>query len=342
MNFLVEMDQHLPPPDTYCSVCNDLCVLECLKCNKCKSSIHVVCSQLPVYAIVNFFNTRSQYVCNECVKLDRDNEAFALVINLIDREKENKSKKVIDHTGENSQVNASDDSEDAVPLSSSHDPQPPQQQKGKPLGKQDNNQRPATKVCYYYRNSRCKYGRSGRDCPFEHPRLCNYYKTNGLDPIKGCKEGNKCPFLHPPICPGSSRRRECLDLECRKLHLKGTRRYLLESRTGDLRYKHPTTSQQPPNTRFQPRTTHTITTNSSPGCASTYTEAVSGNYQQPQAQHSDPTVSFLVQQMQQMQVVQQQILQTLRSQPWQLGATLPQASQQQPQCPFPSPSHYIK
>ena len=71
-------------------------------------------------------------------------------------------------------------------------------------------------VCNYHKQYRCKFGLIGRECPYAHPKLCFRYKTNRLDPVKGCKKGNKCTYFHPPICYGSNRRRECLNLECKR------------------------------------------------------------------------------------------------------------------------------
>lgn len=62
------LENNLPPPDTRCIVCKNQCTLECVKCQKCKQSVHTDCTRLPVYAIVNFFNTRCQYTCEECVR----------------------------------------------------------------------------------------------------------------------------------------------------------------------------------------------------------------------------------------------------------------------------------
>ena len=38
------------------------------------------------------------------------------------------------------------------------------------------------KVCYYYKNNKCKYGVRGRDCLYAHPRLCTrrYWKARDV------------------------------------------------------------------------------------------------------------------------------------------------------------------
>ncbi|KAK3857704.1 hypothetical protein Pcinc_036058 [Petrolisthes cinctipes] len=106
---------------------------------------------------------------------------------------------------------------------------------------QNNDQKKKSKICYHFKNNQCKFGGKGRECPFAHPKLCNRFKMNGRDPVRGCKHGDKCKYLHPPICYGSEKKRECLNLECKRLHLKGTRRYTP---------KMPTDEQQ--NTNYPP------------------------------------------------------------------------------------------
>ena len=332
------MDSNLPPPDTCCAVCKEQCILECLKCQKCKNYIHTNCSELPIYAIVNFLYTRSHYACEECVKTNHSDESFAIVVNLLDREKESKGNKDVEDpigktTGNrvDNQVCDRNDGLEMAPLDSESEKTKTQQHLDKAPIENSNDQQ-VTKVCYYYKNNRCKYGRSDRGCPYAHPKLCNQYKINGLNPVKGCKRGKMCKFLHPPICSKSDRWRECLDLECKRLHLKGTRRYapeqLPEQLPNDVRSrKPPSTRQTSRAARDQPLTTQPRGNNSTLHPTITYAHSVSANNKQPQSHCPDPTVSFLVQQMVQMQGVQQQILQARRIQPWQWSAPTLQGTQ---------------
>lgn len=108
----------------------------------------------------------------------------------------------------------------------------------------------------------------------------------------------------------------------------------------NLRNEPPNLSQKPSTTRRQPPTIQPPSTN--PRLAAIYAPATSANNQQSQAQHIDRTVAFLVQQMQQMQVVQQQILQALKTQPWQWGAPTPQEPHLQQQGLAHAPTNYIK
>lgn len=206
------------------------------------------CTQLPVYANVNFMNTRSQYTCEGCVRQqlgDHCDRQFALVFTLLERETEKKEQQTNsasltnneDSENENENNNDNCDESDAVQIT---------ERKNdiiKKISVQNNDQKKKSKICYHYKNNQCKYGRKGRECPFAHPKLYNRFKINGRDPVRGCKHGDKCKYLHPPICYGSERKRECLNLECKRLHLKGTRRYTS---------KNPSDEQE--NTNYPPTT----------------------------------------------------------------------------------------
>ena len=209
-------------------------------------------------------------------------------------------------------------------------------QKGKPVMKNDSDRRSII-VCNHYKQHRCKFGLTGRDCPYVHPKLCIRYKTNGLDPVKGCKKGNKCTYFHPPICYGSDRRRECLNLECKRLHLKGTRRYP----STDQQQQQQQQQQQPKQANLAHRPT-TVSLSTHP---SIYTTREVATLQPPQAQgQQTDSVIFLVQQIQQMQQVQQQIMHALKLVPWQGGFPPTQGppQQQYPQYLGPTQTPYIK
>ena len=307
---------NLPPADTYCTICNKHCIQECLKCQKCKRYIHADCSQLPAYAIVNFFNTRCQYTCEECVRkqLGEDcDRLFAQVYTLIEKERATRKQQLEQQGAEKDFDNINehgDENESVAPDESSLLPNHP--------GKQDNNQTttPNTnessgqrkaKVCYFYKNNKCKYGLSGRDCSYAHPKLCNRYKINGCDPVRGCKKGNNCTFLHPSLCYGSERKRECFNMDCKRLHLKGTRRYTFDQTTTEqqTRQQAASTKQLPtrPTIPLPDHQPHNAWSNGPP--------------HQIEKQQTSTTESFLLQQMQQMQQVQQQILHMLKTIPWQ-------------------------
>ena len=75
------------------------------------------------------------------------------------------------------------------------------------------------KVCELYKEGKCPHGLVGRNCKDKHPKHCNQHCKYGE-----CRWGSKCWFLHPKICENSKKTRICYNEDCKKTHLKGTRR----------------------------------------------------------------------------------------------------------------------
>ena len=94
-------------------------------------------------------------------------------------------------------------------------------------------QKQEKKLCKYYIRKKCKYGATGKDCPYEHPKKCFKYMQNGNKSGRGCKRGNECTFYHPPLCKHSIKTGMCLKNDCKFHHLKGTK-YSDEKRNGNL------------------------------------------------------------------------------------------------------------
>ncbi len=191
----------LPPADSCCTICCKQCQLECLKCYKCKGYIHADCSNLPPYAKVNFFKTRCQYTCEKCTKKqlgDGCDRLFAQVYSLLENEKDAKLKLQLELEGAEANTgtdtNRDDDStnQDRENASESDEHQT-KQQNNKVITrdtKENTNKIPTIdqrkeKFCYYYKQNKCKYGLRGRNCPYAHPKLCNKFKVNGHDPVRG-------------------------------------------------------------------------------------------------------------------------------------------------------------
>ncbi|KAK3896182.1 hypothetical protein Pcinc_000104 [Petrolisthes cinctipes] len=84
------------------------------------------------------------------------------------------------------------------------------------------------KICKFYTEHRCRFGKEGKDCKFKHPRIYKAYQKYGRDPGKGCSTFKKCGLYHPKICEGSGT--QCIDPQCKNLHLKGTRRHALKEK----------------------------------------------------------------------------------------------------------------
>lgn len=83
-----------------------------------------------------------------------------------------------------------------------------------------------TQICRHYKNNTCKFGISGKGCPFVHPKRCSKLMNHGTRAGKGCNKGSKCEDFHPKMCPMSISKSECLDMSCTLCHVKGTRRKL--------------------------------------------------------------------------------------------------------------------
>ena len=87
-------------------------------------------------------------------------------------------------------------------------------------------------VCEAYKKKACPHGRKGDKlvngvaCSKNHPVACIRYVSHGTISRArgGCSKGKDCQYYHPPICRSSEKKRECLDPDCDRIHLKHTRR----------------------------------------------------------------------------------------------------------------------
>ena len=70
-------------------------------------------------------------------------------------------------------------------------------------------------VCSHYLKGRCKHGRVGSDCKWNHPKLCFSFIKNG-----SCVK-DECLFFHPNLCRHSKKKEVCPKEEkCRYYHTK--------------------------------------------------------------------------------------------------------------------------
>ena len=74
-----------------------------------------------------------------------------------------------------------------------------------------------TKVCKYFASKKLECKR-GEDCTFLHPDVCKDHKSKGPH---GCKTKN-CKKLHPDFCQNSINLMQCLNKDCKLLHIAGT------------------------------------------------------------------------------------------------------------------------
>ena len=78
----------------------------------------------------------------------------------------------------------------------------------------------------------CPFGISGKGCEFKHKKRCTRYCSYG-NGRWGCKWGQDCRKLHPKLCENSEKLKICLSIECKKVHLKGTKRTVSKERELD-------------------------------------------------------------------------------------------------------------
>ena len=80
------------------------------------------------------------------------------------------------------------------------------------------------KVCRHFLKGNCKYGMSGKDCMFYHPKFCKKLMKHGTKKKEGCSKGKSCEHFHPKMCPTSIAKLECFDDHCELFHIKRTKR----------------------------------------------------------------------------------------------------------------------
>lgn len=78
-------------------------------------------------------------------------------------------------------------------------------------------------ICKFYRNGNCRYGRTGKNCRYQHPKCCQRLLNHGPHSSQGCKLKNKCPLFHPTLCRSSVSRGECFRQSCTLAHIRGTK-----------------------------------------------------------------------------------------------------------------------
>ena len=100
-----------------------------------------------------------------------------------------------------------------------------QNQKEENHNEDSNNENKNNRICRYYKQGTCKFGRKGAECPFTHPKACRKLLSHGNKGPRGCKEGQKCQDFHPRMCNTSITNGTCYNQNCVYVHVKGTKRY---------------------------------------------------------------------------------------------------------------------
>ena len=189
-------DQGRPTCNSCIGELSDMAV----KCAKCQVFVHLRCTGLPEYQLVRLAVSQAQFSCANCVKTKdvEDEERYNAEVTKI-REKIAKEISIIDQLEDGSKSAAA--SEEDTPK------------------EETNNSNSKSKaICRYFLRRKCKYGVVGKDCKFEHPKLCYKYIRNGSK-HGGCKKID-CQYYHPKLCINSIRDRACLKKKLQNVPFK--------------------------------------------------------------------------------------------------------------------------
>ena len=77
-------------------------------------------------------------------------------------------------------------------------------------------------MCIHYKRGKCRYGASGQECKFKHPKLCQKLIKFGDKGPNGCQKGSQCELLHPLMCYNSLNKKACYNNFCKYRHVRGT------------------------------------------------------------------------------------------------------------------------
>ena len=86
--------------------------------------------------------------------------------------------------------------------------------------KENKDEELTSKICSFYIQFRCKHGRFGKGCLYEHPKICLNYMKEG---DKGCNKDLQCQYLHPTMCTKTLKGQKCNSKKCMAGHFQGTR-----------------------------------------------------------------------------------------------------------------------
>ena len=165
----------MSPSEVICSKCSTELQTEALKCARCSCFMHLRCSDLPMYMLIRFKTSQSQYICRGCILTEGNPDSL---------------KEAEESITQNMQLEK-DIIEDAAHDSSiMHSPEgkvKDTEETGKKEENLNNNniQQPKIdppknkSVCKYYLMRECKHGRLGNACRFSHPKIWAKFSKNG-------------------------------------------------------------------------------------------------------------------------------------------------------------------
>lgn len=96
-------------------------------------------------------------------------------------------------------------------------------------------------ICKHYKRNSCRYGISGKNCRYSHPRICRRLLLGGNDPRKGCSRGKHCNDYHPKMCYTTLKGKTCTNSRCNFTHVSGLRKigdskYIDNQQDGSMKY----------------------------------------------------------------------------------------------------------
>ena len=180
------------PKESNCSKCMTELEAEALKCSRCSVLMHLRCSDLPLYMLLRYKTSQSQYVCRACVlgegNADSLKEEETKILEIMKNEEEaikgatdNANCSVLGHT--NTQCGDGDHQSDE--MSKDINTIKANDRTGK-VNTQAKDVSSNKTVCRYFLRQECRHGVSGKDCKFDHPKLCYKFIRNGSK-HGGCK-----------------------------------------------------------------------------------------------------------------------------------------------------------
>ena len=213
--------------ETVCLSCQTDLESQALKCSKCQCFVHLHCSGLPDYFLIRFATSQSQYVCRNCVRSqDMDEEDFnselTKIHEVIAKEKSSIERLNVEadsESGDGARESLTENTDSVVNDSAVNNNSGVQTSSNS--NGADNSKKNQT-ICRFFLRRNCKHGIVGKNCDFQHPKLCHKFTKNG-DKNGGCKK-TQCKFFHPNLCRSSLKERKCLKKNCRFFHLNGTQR----------------------------------------------------------------------------------------------------------------------
>lgn len=246
-----------------CGMCQEHCATG-IKCNNCLMWVHYLCTEMPTYALITLKTSNRKFTCQSCTRNNHaDYESIHKEIVQCKIEEQDIKKKSKHNSQDYTEANHTRAGLTAQPPTlqiNSHDSALSQvsenQQVSQTLGDtpedidlsqlpdshqltqthaqkevQKMSRQKSERICKFYNIGTCRYGRKGTGCNFAHPKVCLKFMKHGHDERVGCKLGRRCKDFHPKICKFSLQKKECTNMECNFLHIKGTRRTKMQQTT---------------------------------------------------------------------------------------------------------------